>query len=236
MTRTGSDRRLAQPPPEPPRVGAGWPRYLDPPLVRPRDAVALGAAVAVAVAFDLAIRAGIVGVGGALAIAVACAALSASGRIRNPPVIGAPRRRPAVRHLARAARERLAPSVRRRSRHVRSSCSRARSRRAAACWTCRSRRVVARAIQAATQAVLAPAFLLAGGSRREHSRVAGVVRGLLIAIPVLLVFGVLLRIRRRRVRVVRGLRHQRSRRTRRRDRLRARRDGRAAPPVVRRPC
>jgi hypothetical protein len=189
MTRTGADHRLAQPPPEPARVGAGWPRYLDPQLIKPRDAIALGAAIAVGLAFDIAVRAAIVGVGGALAIAVACAGLAASGRLRNPQSIVLVAAAPlfGIWFVLRASDWLLPLDALAACGLVLLACSLAPG---GSLWDVSVPSVVARGTQAMTQAVLAPAFLLSGGSK-DRSRTAGLVRGLVIAIPVLLVFGVL---------------------------------------------
>jgi hypothetical protein len=189
MTRTGSDRRLAQPPPEPPRLGAGWPRYLDPLLVRPRDAVALGAAVAVGLAFDLAVRSAVIGVGTVLAIAVACAGLAVSGRLRNPQSVVLVAAAPlfGIWFVIRASDWLLPLDALAACGLVLLASSLGSG---GSMWDVSVPSVVARATQAVVQAVLAPAFLLSGGSR-DRSRTAGFVRGLVIAIPVLLVFGVL---------------------------------------------
>ncbi len=189
MTRTGSDHRIAQPPPEPHRLGAGWPRYLDPQLVRPRDAIALGAAGAVALTFDLAVRSGVVGVGGALAIAVACAGLAASGRLRNPQAVVLVAVAPlfAIWLVLRASAWLFPLNIVAVCGLVLLASSLASG---SSLWDLSIPSVVARATQAVTQAVFGPAFLLSGRSR-DRSRTAGLVRGFVIAIPVLLVFAVL---------------------------------------------
>jgi hypothetical protein len=189
MTTTGSDRRLAQPPPEPPRISSGWPRYLDAPIAKPRDTFALTASAVVALAFDLAIRSGLVGVGGALAIAVACGALAASGRLRNRQAVVLVAAAPLFGiWLVLRASAWLFPL------NVIAACGLvllATSLSAGGTiWNLSIPSVVARATQAVTQAVFGPVFLFAGGKRSRGT--AGVVRGLIVAIPVLLVLGLLL--------------------------------------------
>ncbi len=192
MTRTGSDHRLAQPPASPPRLGAGWPRYLDPQLVKPRDTVALVEAIAVALTFDLAVRSGIVGVGGAVAIVVACVGLMTSARLRNrlsvvliaaAPLFG-------VWLVLRASAWLIPLNVMAACGLVLLACSLASG---GSLWDLSLPSVVARATQSVVQAVFGPAFLFAGRpADGEPKRTAGVVRGVIVAIPVLLVLGVLL--------------------------------------------
>jgi hypothetical protein len=190
MTRTGSDRRLSQPPPDPSWIGADWPRYLGPQLAKPRDAFALGSAAVVALAFDLAVRSGLVGVGGALAIVVASGALAASGRIRNRQSVVLLAATPlfAIWLVLRASGW-LAPL------NVIAACALVLLASSLASggsvWNLSLPSVIVRGAQSVTQAFLSPSFLLSGWSR-DRSRTFGLVRGLAVAIPVLLVFGLLL--------------------------------------------
>lgn len=172
------------------RTGADWARYLGPGLVRPRDAVAVGAAIAVAVAFDLAVRAAILGVGGALAIGVACLGLAATGRVRDRQSILLLAAVPlfAVWLVLRASGWLIPLNVIASCGLVLLACSLSTG---GSLWDVSLPSVAARAMQAITQAVFAPAFLFAGVSR-ERRRTAGLVRGIVVAIPVLLVFGALL--------------------------------------------
>lgn len=172
------------------RIGADWPRYLGPQLVRPGDAVAAGAACAVAVVFDLAVRSAIGGVGGALAIVTASIGLAASGRVRNRQSIVLLAAVPlfAVWLVLRASEWLIPLNVMASCGLVLLACSLSAG---GSLWDLSIPSVAARAMQAVTQAVFAPAFLLARASRAER-RTAGFVRGVLVAIPVLLVFGALL--------------------------------------------
>jgi hypothetical protein len=190
MTRTGSDERLTQARSQPSWFGADWGRYLGPPLAKPRDLFALAAAIAVSIAFDLAVRSGVVGVAGAVAIALASTLLAATGRVRNrqamvllavAPVFGI--------WLVLRASDWLSPL------NVLASCALVLLASSLASggtlWDLSLPKVAARAAQSLVQVFLAPAFLLSGWSR-DRSRAFGLVRGLLVAIPVLLIFGVLL--------------------------------------------
>jgi uncharacterized protein DUF4153 len=186
MTRTGSDARLSPPPPQPPRLSSGWPRYLDAPIAKPGDAFAVAASCAVALAFDLAVRSGVVGVGGALAITVACAALLASGRLRNRQAIVLIAVAPVW--LVLRASLWLAPL------NVVAVCGLVllgtSLSAGGSIWDLSIPSVAARASQAVTQAVFGPVFLFAGRTARRGT--AGIVRGVLVAVPVVLVLGLLL--------------------------------------------
>jgi hypothetical protein len=63
-----------------------WPVFLDPPLARPSGAWLVAGALAAGALFDLGIRSGIAGVGGAIAVAFVTAMLIGS-RVRNPQAV-----------------------------------------------------------------------------------------------------------------------------------------------------
>jgi hypothetical protein len=187
MSRTRPARRPA---PEPTRLSAAWPSYLDPGLIAPRDGRVVAACVAVALCFDLAIRSGLVVLAGFLTIVVACVGLMASGRLRNPQAI-----------VLVAAAPLFGVWL-----TIRSSVWLSPLNIVAACglvllavslssggsmWDLSMPSVVARAAQAVTQGLRGPGFLLA--RTKERGRAGAIVRGVLIAIPVLLVLGLLLR-------------------------------------------
>jgi hypothetical protein len=189
MTRSRNDERLSPRPDPSGWLASEWPRYLDAPLERVRTPFVTVAAVAIAASFDLAVRSGLVGVAGALCIALAAALIIASGRLRNRQS-----------YVLVAAAPLFGMWL-----VVRGSAWLFPLNAVAACglvvlgaslsaggsiFDLSITRVIARALQAVTQGLLAPAFVLSG--RREKRKVAGVVRGLLIAFPVLLVLGVLL--------------------------------------------
>jgi hypothetical protein len=190
MTRTGSDQRLAQPPPDPAWIGADWPRYLGPQIAKPRDALALASAGVVAIAFDLAVRSGVFGLGGALAIALASILLAVGGRVRNPQSIVLLAAAPlfGVWLVLRASGWLLPLDVLAACALVLLASSLASG---GSLWDLSLPSVVARGVQSLVQAVLGPAFLFAGWAR-DRSRTLGIVRGVVVAIPVLLIFAVIL--------------------------------------------
>lgn len=187
MTTTSADRRLGHA--EPPRISSGWPRYLDAPIAKPRDALVLLACTAVALTFNLAIRSGLVGVGGAVAIAVACVALAASGRLRTRQAIVLVASAPlfAIWLVLRASFWLLPLNVIAACGLVLLAVSLSSG---GTMWNLSVPAVVARGSQAIVQAFLGPLFVF--GGRRRAGAVASIVRGVVVAVPVLIVLGVLL--------------------------------------------
>lgn len=183
MTKTASDRRLSV------TRGSSWAVYLDPLLAKPRDTFALIACSVVAVAFDGAIRSGLVGVGGAVAIAAACVALGASGRLRTRESIVLVASAPlfAIWLVLRASAWLFVPNVVAVCGLVLLAVSLSSG---GTLWNLSIPVLGARAGQAVVQAFLGPQFVFAG--RPKARGVGAVVRGMVLAIPVLLVLGALL--------------------------------------------
>jgi Domain of unknown function (DUF4173) len=168
-------------------------------IVDPADGRVLAGVVAAAVATDLAVRSGVAGLTGALLVAVAAAALLASGRLHTPsarlataaaPVFGV--------WLAIRASPWLVPlDVLAAGGLLALGASLARGGSLADLTI---PRVVLRAIHAGVHAVAAPAFVAApvravraqlGGGRRAELGVR-IARGLLLAAPIVVLLGVLL--------------------------------------------
>jgi hypothetical protein len=171
------------------RISSAWPAYLDPLLARSRDGFVVAACVAVAVAFDLAIQSGLVGVGGALAIVVACAALALSGRLRNRTSIVLLAAAPLFAlWLVFRASVWLIPL------NISAACAlvllAVSLSSGGSLWDLSIPNVAARTAQAVVQAFLGPRF--AFGGHHDRRGIAAIVRGVLVAVPVLLVLGVLL--------------------------------------------
>lgn len=187
MTKTGADRGLSST--RSTRGASVWPAYLDPLLVKPRDRFAVVACAGVAVAFDIAIQAGLVGAGGAMAIAIACVALAASGRLRTREAIVLVATAPlfAIWLVLRASIWLFVPNLIAVCALVLLAASLSSGARM---WDLSIPSVVARASQAVVQAFLGPQFVF--GGRPKHGRVAAVARGVVVAIPALLILGVLL--------------------------------------------
>jgi Domain of unknown function (DUF4173) len=168
-------------------------------IVDPADGRVLVGVAAAAVATDLAVRSGVAGLAGALLVAVAAAALLASGRLHTrsarlataaAPLFGA--------WLAVRASPWLVPlDVLAAGGLLALGASLARGGSLADLTI---PRLVLRAIHAGIHAVAAPAFVAApvravrrhvGGGRRAELGIR-IVRGLLLAAPILVVLGVLL--------------------------------------------
>jgi hypothetical protein len=190
MSRTRSDEPVASTQSRTRWIASEWPRFLDPPVEKSRTPLVVLLCVAVGLCFDLAMRSGVRGVGGALCIALASAALLVSNRVRNPqamiligaaPIFG-------VWLIVRATPWLLVPDVLAACALVLLGVSLSAG---APLFDLSIARVIARALQAGTQALLSPVYLLAGVSR-DRRWLAGVVRGAVIATPILLVLGVLL--------------------------------------------
>lgn len=188
VSRLTSDPRLGLQSPEERLLFADWQGYLNPPIGVERTAFMACAVVAVAACFDLAMRSGLAGVGGALCIAVASGALLGSGVLRTTtskaivaaaPLFG-------IWLLIRTSPWLVPFDAIAACALVLLGCSLGRG---GSLWDMSVPRVGARALQALVQAVLGPAYVAASPRGR---RVAGVVRGILIAIPIVLVLALLL--------------------------------------------
>jgi hypothetical protein len=189
VSRLTSDPRLGGPPPEEPGLfGADWQRYLSPPIAVERTVLMAFLVAGVAVCFDLAMRSGVAGAGGALCIALASGGLLASRVLRTTtskalvaaaPLFG-------IWLMIRTSAWLLPFDVIAACALVGLGCSLGRG---GSLWDMSVPRVGARALQAVVQAVLGPAYVTASTKGR---RVAGVVRGLLLALPIVLVLALLL--------------------------------------------
>ena len=176
----------AQPPIQQPLhwVGEDWPRYLSPKLVKERTWLVVVAAVAIGMAFDLAIRSQIIGVAGAMSMIAAAGFLLVSGRLRNPQAYAIAALAPLfAMWLVFRTSGWLVPL------DLLVACGlialAASMSSGGSVWDLTFTGVVSRGVQAGVQALFAPAFLLRtpDGSRKRPA-VGGVVRGLAIALPV----------------------------------------------------
>ncbi len=188
---TTTRESLAAPAPgQPGWIATEWPRFLDAPLERTRTPFVVFGVIAIAASFDLAMRSGLAGVAGALSIGLASVSLLISGRVRNvqarvliaaAPLFGT--------WIAIRASVWLLPL------DVIAACALvllgATLSSGGSLFDLSIVRVVGRTLQALTQAVLGPSYMMSGAGR-ERRRFAGIARGLLLAIPILLVFGLLL--------------------------------------------
>jgi hypothetical protein len=153
----------------------------------------LVAALAAAVAFDLAVRSWVACLAGALAVVVVAAGLAASGRLRNPqarllaaaaPVFG-------FFLMWRASPWLVLPDILAAGGLLVGAASFARGGSVA---DVSIPDIVGRGLRAAGHSVVAPAHLVAAVGRFGHrpSAWAAVVRGAMLAVPLVLVIGLLL--------------------------------------------
>jgi hypothetical protein len=148
-------------------------------------------ALAIGIAFDLAMRSGVMGVAGSLCIFLASAALILSGRLRTRAAIACVAVAPLFGvWLSIRSSDWLIPF------DVIASCALvalgASLGSGASFWDLTVPRVVARGVQAVTQLFLAPRFLIGSAQGPTTSKVFAVVRGVALAVPLLVLLAVLL--------------------------------------------
>lgn len=176
-------------------LGSEWFRYLDAPIEQPTDARVAAGAVAVGIAFDIAMRSGVIGAGGAVCVLLAAAALLLSGRVTNPhgqamiaaaPFFG-------IWLMVRTSDWLVLPNIAAAAALIGFGASFARGGSA---LDQTIPHLAGRGVRGCLQALSAPSFLWrsflpATGSRRG-GRTGAVVRGLLIVAPLVIVLGALL--------------------------------------------
>ncbi|MGH9188630.1 MAG: DUF4153 domain-containing protein [Acidimicrobiales bacterium] len=160
---------------------------------RPADGRVLVAAALGGVVVDFALRSGVVGVAGALAVLVAAAGLVGSGRVANPQARALAATAPlfGVWLALRTSPWLIAPDVLAAGGLLLVAASLARG---GSVLDLTFPRAAVRAAIAAVHGAVAPLFLLQPLAARRHvgARFAAVGRGVLLAIPVVAVIGLLL--------------------------------------------
>lgn len=175
-----------------PMLMSAWLRFLDAPLVTGPTADVVVASLVVGASFDIAVRSGVAGVGGALCISVTCVGMLVTRRIRNPQAIALVCAAPLFgMWLAVRTSVWLIPlDILAAAALLGSGASLARGGSGADMTI---PELAGRAARGVLQALFAPAFLFRGafGNARTR-RTTGVVRGLLLAVPILVVLSALL--------------------------------------------
>jgi hypothetical protein len=170
-----------------PWLGSAWLRFLDAPLEQPSTAGLAASALAIGVAFDFAMRAGVIGAAGAASVLLASVLLLASGRIRNPHAIALIAAAPlfGVFLLLRSSDWLLPLDVIAAGGLIGFGASLAR-RGSALDLTIPD--MFGRVVRGGLQAISAPTFLFRGafGTKRA-SRLGSVARGLVLVAPIVII-------------------------------------------------
>jgi hypothetical protein len=169
----------------------GWLRFFNAPVSRERSRDVVAYSLVIGLAFDLAMRSGVMAVSGSLAILLASASLIASGRLRTKASIACVAAAPVFGvWLSLRASDWLIPF------DVIASCALvalgASLGSGASFWDLTVPRVMLRGFQAFAQFFLAPRFLVGSARGPRTSTVFAVLRGIGLALPVVIILAALL--------------------------------------------